>query len=86
MNPNTLGRYLRTFRQNKGLTGQAVSEITKIPQSRICHIELGYVRSPSVNLIKKLSVFLDKTPLELAEMVDLKSFAVRAFIEEETKS
>lgn len=85
VNPNTLGKFLRSERLGRGMTGREVAEITGVNQSRISQIELGYVHSPSVTIIKNLSKFLNKTPLEIAEMIDLKSIPVQMFIEREKR-
>lgn len=69
-NPNTLGKYLREKRMERGLKLFELADAADISVSVISNVELGKVHSPSPKIINKLAEFYDVPAIKLAEMVD----------------
>ena len=52
-----LGRYLRSLRQQRGLTLRAVEKETEVSNAYLSQLEGGKIRNPSPTVLHKLSKF-----------------------------
>lgn len=81
-NPNTFGKLIRTKRLDENLTAKSLCEMTGLDRSRLSNIENGMVFSPSIEIITKLSDYMNLTTLELAKKVDFPNSKLKTFIEQ----
>ncbi len=52
---------MKMYRKEKKLTLKQLSDITKISVGYLCHLENGSRSNPSMNVLNKIAIALDKS-------------------------
>jgi transcriptional regulator with XRE-family HTH domain len=55
MNPQRIGRVLKRFREQKGLTQLALAKRSGVAQGYISELEAGKEQNPSIEIVRKLA-------------------------------
>ncbi len=62
-NPGTVGRNLREFRKNRGLSQWELAALSRVSRSTVALLESGARRETNTQILKKLAAAL-KRPIE----------------------
>ena len=62
---NGVGNKLKIFRMKKGLTIKALADLSKLSAGYICHLEKGTRKNPSIEMMDKIAIALNKSVSEV---------------------